>query len=398
MARILIIAYSTYTLDGRVKRNAEALAIRGNQVDVVCLECDAPPQPCGVNVIGIRIPRYRGSSRSRYLRSYFRFFSRAALLAFRRGRQRGYALAIVCTMPDIAILAGLPLRFLGTKLVLDVHDTMPEIYRDKFGNGRGELGARLLTAVERLSARFADRVLAVHVLHKTRLIQSGIPANKITVVMNAPDRRIFTPLPNGNRATSGEDFTIAYHGSVTHRLGLDVAVRAMAELRHTVPRARLLIIGSGEYLIELKMLVRAQRLEDIVLFAPPVPLEELPAALQEVRVGLVPNRATHSTHLMLPVKLMEYVALGIPVVASRLRTIEHYFPSGTLDFFEPGNPKHLASVLERLYRDPGRGADLARAAQCVLCTIDWTAQREALYGAVGPLLRLSNDSGGIELR
>ncbi len=88
MARILIIAYTTYFHDGRVKRHAESLAERGDHVDVICLKGSLPGGETNVNVIGLEMPRYRGSSRSAYFRSYLRFFGLASLEAIRRSRRR----------------------------------------------------------------------------------------------------------------------------------------------------------------------------------------------------------------------------------------------------------------------------------------------------------------------
>ena len=81
MARILLIAYTTYVHDGRVKRHAEALAERGDHIDVICLDSGHNGMLQGVNVIGLRMPRYRGASRSSYMRSYLRFFAKASWAA-----------------------------------------------------------------------------------------------------------------------------------------------------------------------------------------------------------------------------------------------------------------------------------------------------------------------------
>ena len=167
------------------------------------------------------------------MRSYLNFFVRAAAIALRRSFSAPYDLVIVCTMPDAAIVSALPCRLFGSRTLLDIHDTMPELYLDKFDGKRGRLGARLLMAEERLSAWLADRVLAVHDLHAERLRQAGIPAGKIVVVTNGPDPRIFKSASlNDNAYTTAahaneSPFTLVCHGTITHRLGLDTAVEAM---------------------------------------------------------------------------------------------------------------------------------------------------------------------------
>ncbi len=106
MIRALLIAYTTYIHDGRVRRHAEALATRGDHVDVICL--GSPGRLDGVNVIGLDIPRYRGGSRSSYLNSYFRFFLRATAVAMRLNSGGRYDVVIACTMPDAVVLCTLP--------------------------------------------------------------------------------------------------------------------------------------------------------------------------------------------------------------------------------------------------------------------------------------------------
>ncbi|HEY2106310.1 MAG TPA: glycosyltransferase, partial [Candidatus Binataceae bacterium] len=116
MIRVLIIAYSSYVRDGRVKRHAEALADRGDHVDVICLADPQLRSANGVTTIGIEMPRYHGASRVAYARSYLRFFTRAAATALRLSRPRRYDVVIVCSIPDAVVLCALPLKLLGSRV------------------------------------------------------------------------------------------------------------------------------------------------------------------------------------------------------------------------------------------------------------------------------------------
>lgn len=383
-----MIAYTIYSQDGRVKRHAEALAERGDHIDVICLDNGDAPVCNGVNLVGLAMRRYRGSSKSAYLGSYLRFFRMASNEALKRSLKTRYDVVIVCTMPDAVVVCALLPRLLGSKVVLDVHDTMPELYRDKFGGARGAIGARFLMLEERMSAWWADRVLAVHDLHRERLEQAGVPAHKIRVVTNSPDPRIYIPAANGPVRDSRErrDFLLVCHGTVTQRMGLDLAIRAVDSLRVRIPGLRLRVVGAGDYFADAQRLVERLGLGKHVEFIAAVPVEQLPGLLVVADAGLVPYRPSSATHLMLPVKLLDYAALRIPAISSRLRTVEHYFTDEAVEYFIPGDEADLAHAIERLYRDPALRARRVEAALRALASVSWQNQRDQYYDAIDSLL------------
>jgi glycosyltransferase involved in cell wall biosynthesis len=287
-------------------------------------------------------------------------------------------------MPDAVIVCAILPKFLGSKVVLDVHDTMPEPYRDKFGGACGAAGAKLLMLEERISSWCADRVLAVHDLHRDRLQQAGVPARGIHVVTNSPDTRLFNLHNNGGSPPN--EFTLICHGTVTQRLGLDLAISAVASLRSEIPELRLKVIGEGDRLAESRALVDRLGLDSHVVFTDLVPVERLPALLVTADVGLVPYRPSSATHLMLPVKLLDYATLGIPVIAARLRTVEHYFGQGAAELFEPGNVADLVRAIRRLYKDQDLRAQLVERARHALDSMNWHNQRNEYYRAIDSLL------------
>jgi glycosyltransferase involved in cell wall biosynthesis len=380
VARFLMIAYTTYLHDGRVRRHAEALAARGDEIEVVCIAAGEPAELNGVKLVGLSIPRYRGASQSSYLRVYGRFFARAAAYGLSRSRENPYDAVIVCTMPDAAVTSALPCRLFGSRILLDIHDTMPELYRDKFPGRRGAIGGRLLHWEERMSAALADHVLAVHEPHRMRLVRAGIPARKISVVANGPDPRIFgveRPRPAANAG-----FKLVCHGTVAHRMGLDIAVRAIASLRDLLPDLSMLVIGDGDCYDDVVALTKQLGLTRRIEFRGLMPTDALPRAFADAAAGLVPQRATDSTHLMLPVKLLEYAALGIPVIASRLSTIQHYFGPRELRFFEPENVESLADAIVEMRRDSVLRAEMAKRARIAAARLSWETQRDHFYRAI----------------
>jgi glycosyltransferase involved in cell wall biosynthesis len=312
--------------------------------------------------------------------AYAGFFARAALVAVRRSLKQSYDVAIACSIPDAAVLAALPCRLFGTRIVLDVHDTMPEMYRDKFGGWRGNVGERLLRFEERASAALANHVLAVHEPHAERLVQAGIRPGKITVVTNGPDPSIFSHRSSG--AGNAGEFLLACHGTMSQRSGLDIALDAFARLRPCLPNLRLLVIGGGDYYRRYQELSHQLGLDAFVTFRDMVPTDQIPSALNDVAVGLVPYRETYATKLMLPAKLLEYASLGIPAVAPRLPAIQHYFDENALRYFEPGDVGSLAAAIEELYREPARREQLAASAARAVAEIGWPVQSNNFYRAI----------------
>ncbi|MBF6567583.1 MAG: glycosyltransferase family 4 protein [Candidatus Binataceae bacterium] len=388
MARILMITYNTWVSDARSKRHAEALAQQGHSVDVICVATKVRGQRNGINVIWLPMPKYHGASRVGYLFSYLRFFALASVTAARLSLRQKYDLVIVCTMPDAAVLSALIPKLLGSKILLDIRDTMPELYRDKFDGRLGAAGARLLMLEERASAWLADRILAVHEPHAQRLVQSGIPREKIDVVLNSPNPEIFKPIGDLYGSPPKDDhFTLVFHGTVSRRLGIDTALYAIHELRDRIPQLRLRLLGTGDFWEAAQALCARLKLDDRVRFERQVPLEQLPAALSTVSAGLVPNPPSSATHLMLPVKLLEYAALGIPVITARLRTIEHFFPEDAVRYFEPGNVASLAAAIAELHDHPEYRARIVQRAGSIMTGLGWNAQRENLCDAVAALIK-----------
>jgi glycosyltransferase involved in cell wall biosynthesis len=391
MIHVLMIAYTTYSLDARVKRHSEALAERGDVVDVICLAGKEDHALKGVNLIRIPIARYRGKRRANYLSSYLKFFTAASWIAAKSSAKLPYDVVIVCSIPDLAVVSALIPKLFGSKVVLDIHDTMPELYRDKFSGKLGAVGAYILSIEERVSAWLADRVLAVHEPHARRLEHSGIPSSKITVVLNAPDPRLFQPV--ARQPDLGNPFTIVTHGTINQRLGLDTALEALNILRDRLsnPHLKLRILGPGEHLEAVRAHAEQLKLAELVSFEEAVPLERLSSVLLEASVGLVPNEATSATQLMLPVKMLEYASLQIPMIVSRLTTIQYYFPEQTLRYFEPGNAISLADAIEDLYLRPEQLPVLAQRAGEVMNRLSWRTQRKYYLEAIDSLL--TEDTG-----
>ena len=361
--KVLMAAYTNYRRDPRVKRESEALVDAG--YDVVFLASRQPDEPNrevieGVEVIKVLRLNDRRTSTAAYVMDYLIFFT--ALFMQVSIRPKRYKLIHINNMPDFLVFATLVPRLFGIPVIHDVHDLMPELFAEKFASGSDHWLVRVLLAQERWAGRMASAVVTVTDHLKSILAGRGIPEQKIRVLMNLPDERIFSPLSRRPKSQS-DPYVFVYHGTLAHRLGLDIALRAVAEIGDRIPAFELRIIGAGEERQSLLRLRDELGVQNKVTFSDGyVPVETIPGLLVDVDVGIVPLRLSEGTDIMLPTKLLEYVSVGIPCVVPATGTICRYFDESMVCFFEAENHESLANALVDLYERPEFRQSLAEQA------------------------------------
>lgn len=357
--RHCMVVHNYYPLrEPRVEREARALVNHGYEVDVICLRGENEPavdMSEGVRIYRLPVKRHRGKGAAVQLLEYVAFFSLAFAKLTSLHRQRRYRVVQIHNLPDFLVFAGLVPKLTGARVILDIHDVMPEFYASRFRTSMASWPVRLVRWQEQLSCRFADHVITVTDLWRDALVARGVAAHKASVVMNVADTRIFTRSADGERATTSDDFHLFYHGTLTQRYGVDVALRAVAKVRYQIPGIRFTIHGSGEYLPALQQLAAELDLGNYVRFSmQSVPTTDLPRMIQSADVGLVPYQRDVFTDGILPTKLMEYVALAVPVIAARTPAIEAYFDNTMVQFFTPGDVNELAQCIVALYHNRQR--------------------------------------------
>jgi glycosyltransferase involved in cell wall biosynthesis len=364
MALIFMAAYTNYRRDARVRREAESLVEIGHRVVFLANRQSGEPNRemiAGVQVIKVIGWRNNRTSRGDYILSYGFFFGMLMLHLMLRPLR--YRLIHISNMPDFLVFAAWLPRALGRPVIHDVHDLMPELFSEKFASGETGWAARLLKFQERWAGRFASAVLTVEERLKDILSERGIRREKIHVLINVPDDRIFSPMNAVQVKAPDARFVMVYHGTLARRLGLDIAIEAMVRVKEAVRRPELRIIGAGEERDSLIALRDSLGLQDVVTFSDGfVPVERIPELVADADVGLVPLRVSSGTDIMLPTKLLEYVNLGIPCVVPRTRTIARYFDKEMVQFFEAEDVDSLANAILELYRSPDRRKSLARQA------------------------------------
>jgi len=354
--KILMIVYTDYATDARIRREAETLVEHG--FDVSCfLPMDGGPRHEEVNGVQLRrlkVRKYQGKSTKAYIWSYFCF-----MLA-----------AFIACIGTFLVFAALVPRILGRKLILDVHDTIPETFTTKFGNSSG-IAYRLFCWEEKFSSKLAHKIICVNHPQREVLVSRGVPLEKTFISLNSPDPKAFVARP-GQFKPLERTFHLVYHGTMAKRLGVDLIIRAVGRLASEIPELKLHLWGYGDDLREFRQIAEEVCPDGIVEFKDRgVPFPELPAALRQMDLGVVGNRRSVATELMLPVKMLEYVAMGIPVVTPRLRTIEHYFTEEMAAFYEPEDIDDLADRIRELYRAPERRKQQVEAARKFLNQYGW---------------------------
>ena len=387
MQTVCILVQNVYDYDVRVRRKAEALVSAGYSVDVLALSRGKGEKRYvlgGVNVYTIALGKKRGS-RARYFYEYAAFFSWCLVRVFFLMRRRRYVVVDVNSLPDFLIFAAAPARWLGAKLLLDMHEITPEFYRSKYEIDENSWMNGVLQFQERISFDFADHVLTISDPVQDLMIKRGLPAEKSTVIMNAVDEARFSSGSQLQVKTDFNAFFMMYHGTLTRIYGLDLAIEAFKIAHQDMPEAELWIVGPGPEQKALANLAEQYGLTSKVKIVGQVRPDEIPKWLEKCTVGILPIRSDVFLQYAFPNKLPELIINGKPVLMSRLKVIRHYFSEEALAYFEPNNPVDLARQMVSLYRDRERAARLAARARLEYEPIRWDVMKARYLALISDL-------------
>lgn len=374
--QICMIAYTNYPSDARVRREAETLAATGEfDVTFLCLQENGIAKSYElekVRVVELDVRKYRGHNKFSHIMSYLKFL----FLAFCRCNRQLFSGTLdvvhVHNMPNFLVLAGILPRISGKKMILDVHDSTPETYFARYGENANNVLFKLLCWEEAICCGLAHKVICVNHVQRDELVERGIPSKKVAISLNVPDPKWFEGKGVAPGDRDGKKLKMIYHGTIAKRLGIDLAVRAFARICSNDSDMEFHILGAGESMDECLEITSLLNLDGHVHFSQKMlPLESLLDILKDMDVGIVANRKNAATKLMLPVKMLEYIALGIPVVVPRLKAIEYYFTDDMVSYFEPENIDSLSQAILNLFRDAHRRKSQAEKARTFLDRYGW---------------------------
>lgn len=388
-----VVLYSGYPSDPRPRRELQALLDQGMSIDLICLR-DGPADPPGEVTGHLRITRlpiqHKRSGKLRYFWQYARFFLHSFLLLSARSFRRRYDLVHVHNMPDFLIFAAILPKLRGARLILDLHDPMPEVYQTIYKLREDSTMVRWLKRLEKWSISCADLVLTPNEAFRRLFCARSCPESKIRIVMNTPDEKIFRPEDPANRSGSGKEFRVMYHGLIAQRHGLDTAIEALSKLTHVDASVVLDIFGGrNAYLEEILLKAKSRGLNGRVRYKGKRRIDDIPSAILEADLGVIPNCRTPFTEINFPTRIFEYLCLSKPVIVPRTKGIRDYFDEDQILFFEAENPEDLARVIAWVQKHPVQTGQIVARGKEVYARHRWCTERQTLLASVELLLSKS---------
>jgi len=384
--KVGLVTYSFYESDSRVFRYGEALAERGDEVEVLALR-RSPEQPEEEVINGCRVIRLQArmvdeKSPARYLLRLLLFFCRASWRIARSHARRPYDVLHINNVPDFLAFAGWLPKCGGTRIILDIHDIVPELFASKFGAAPGSATIRMLKMMEHASAAFSTHVILANDLWREVYTRRSAPPEKVSVLLNYVERRIFFPRP---RLRRDDRKIVIFPGSLQLHQGLDIAIRAFPRVVAAFPTAELHLHGEGPAKPELTALAAELGLGGHVRFFDSCPTPEIAAIMAEADLGVVPKRADSFGNEAFSTKIWELMSLGIPVVASSTKIDRYYFNDSIVRFFESGNPEALAAAIVEILGNPEFSRQMTARASEHAAHNSWETRKADYLGLIDRL-------------
>jgi glycosyltransferase involved in cell wall biosynthesis len=384
-----MVVYSYFPQDVRPRREAEALINAGYTVDMLCLRL--PDQTKFENIYGVDTYRVNlsksRSSRRKYIFLYASFFIRSFFLLNRLFIKNRYAVIHVHNMPDFLVFLGVIPKLFGTKIILDLHDPTPEMLMTKFAEDRESRLTKILKWQEKVSIRFAHKIITTNKSFLDKFISRGCPSDKINIVMNSPQESIFNKFINNLKEKSDEKkYVVMYHGIIITRYGFEELLNAVNLLKGKIPGLELWVYGTGEDLPIFLEMIQKLDLKNTVKYFGQVSIEKIVEVIPECDVGIIPNRLTPFTRINFPTRIFEYLYIKKPVVVPRTQGINDYFDEGSIFYFDAGDAENLANVVYTIYSDRAITAEKINKGYEIYQKYRWESQSKNLIKIYEELL------------
>jgi glycosyltransferase involved in cell wall biosynthesis len=372
-----------------VWQEATTLRDAGYAVSIICPTgkgCEKKRE----TIDDIDIWRYRlpteGEGAAGYLVEYSFALVKTFLLSLRVLFGRGFDVVHACNPPDLFFLIGGFYKLFGKKFLFDHHDANPELYEAKFG--RRDAFYRLMLLLERWTFRTADVSIATNESYKRIAVQrGGMPPERVFVVRSGPSLERLKVVPPDENLKHGKKFLVGYVGVMGKQEGIDYLLRAAAHVVHCLKRADVHfgLVGGGTSLEEMRALAAQLGLGAHVTFTGRVPDDEMLAMLNTADVCVNPDVANDMNDISTMNKVMEYMALGKPIVQFDLA--EGRFSAREASLYARKNDsRDLAEKIVQLLDDPERRRLMGTCGRRrVENELEWRHEAPKLLAAYGSL-------------
>ncbi|MEZ5329463.1 MAG: glycosyltransferase [Verrucomicrobiales bacterium] len=388
--RVGVVVLSDYSNDPRPRRASEALQEAGLEVEVICIKGSAS-QTSEETINGVHIRRipmlHKRGGVLAYGIHYFGFLAIASSLLALRRISRNYHVIHVHNMPDFLVFSALIPRLFGAKVVLDIHDPMPELMRTIFGLKEKSLAVLAFKWMEKISFAFAHSLITVNHTCRQMFSSRSCPVEKVSVIMNSPDEKMFALREPTSHAVGKKPFVIMYHGSLVERNGLGLALEAMSHVIKRIPEAELRIYGGRTSFLESRLRdAEARGLAHCIRYEGPRKIEEIVTAIDECDVGIIPNLRNIFTEINTPTRIFEFLFRGKAVIAPSAPGVLEYFGEQDLVCFELGDAAGLARQIEFVFQNPDEVLEITRRGQAVCRAHRWSEESKELIALFDRLL------------
>jgi glycosyltransferase involved in cell wall biosynthesis len=394
-----MVAYTFYETDNRVRRYAETLVKQGWQVDAIALR--RPGQVPFEVIRGVHVYRIQRrvvdeTSPLSYLFKLLAFFYRSSRMLTLHHWRRQYDLIHVHSVPDFEVFSTFIPRLLGAKVILDIHDIVPELYASKFRISKRSIPFRLLVAMEWLSVRYSHHVIIANHLWHERLVSRSARPENCSTILNYPDPSIFSG-PDPTLVKNPDEFVLCYPGTLSWHQGVDLLILAMDRLRDKAPNLKLVIFGDGPERANLEQLVWEKKLEHCVTIGAGVAMEQVAEAMSLADLGVEPKRKKSFGNEALSTKILEFMAMDVPVLASDTLINRRYFGDGLVEFFVSEDIEDLASSIYRLMEDVSKRDVLRARGLKHIQQHNWTIRMHEYLELVHRLVQPSSDKSSMQM-
>ncbi|UCF07693.1 MAG: glycosyltransferase family 4 protein [Thermoplasmata archaeon] len=384
--------YSYYPFDPRVRRAAEALLEEGHSVDVICLRGRGQEKKGtynGVNIHRVSLTHKRGGY-LRYFYHYTMFFIQVFITLNRLDVRRRYDVVHVHSLPDFLVFVAIVQKLKGKKIILDLHEVMPEIYAARFRKKMKDFSVKGIAFLERISTAFADGVITVNDVRREVIVMRGVPKRKITVIMNTPDEKLFVKGTfekleklKAERGLEGKFITV-YVGGINPERNLEVILKAMAIVKNDIPEVFFLLFGHTygqagvNHKEDLRKLSNGLGLRNNVYIGGELRGEEVASYMELAHYGVVSYLVNPMTELAMPNKVFEYIALDKPIIACRLRGLVSLLGDAAVIYYNPGDERDLAEKIRWVYNNPDKVEEMTRRAWKIYEKHTWAIMKKRL--------------------